>query len=101
MKYVSVKGLDDLKLLVTKEQDYKNYIKIKREYLKLKARKEIGEETINTDELGAKLKKYETRYSDFSTKSSKLQKEYDNPAYSLLFPSSDTEEDKKGKEKTV
>ncbi|QQF79723.1 hypothetical protein JFL53_06715 [Histophilus somni] len=99
VKYVSVKGLDDLKLLVTKEQDYKNYIKIKREYLKLKARKEIGEETINTDELGAKLKKYETRYSDFSTKSSKLQKEYDNPAYSLLFPSSDTEEDKKRKRK--
>ncbi|WWO73214.1 YadA-like family protein [Histophilus somni] len=99
VKYVSVKGLDDLKLLVTKEQDYKNYIKIKREYLKLKARKEIGEETINTDELDAKLKKYETRYSDFSAKSSKLQQEYDNPAYSLLFPSSDTEEDKKRKRK--
>ncbi|WP_249961356.1 YadA-like family protein [Histophilus somni] len=84
VKYVSVKGLDELKLLVTKEQDYKNYAKVKKEYLKLKARKERNNEEINLDDIKSKVEAYERKYSDFKTVAEKLKTE-DEKNYKLLL----------------
>ncbi|WP_256692756.1 ESPR-type extended signal peptide-containing protein [Histophilus somni] len=84
VKYVSVKGLDELKLLVTKEQDYKNYAKVKKEYLKLKARKERNNEEINLENIKSKVEAYERKYSDFKNVAEKLKTE-DEKNYKLLL----------------
>ncbi|THA21841.1 adhesin [Histophilus somni] len=84
VKYVSVKGLDELKLLVTKEQDYKNYAKVKKEYLKLKARKERNNEEINLDDIKSKVEAYERKYGDFKNVAEKLKTE-DEKNYKLLL----------------
>ncbi|WP_249963457.1 YadA-like family protein [Histophilus somni] len=77
VKYLSVKGLDDLKTLVTKKYDYENYTKIKKEYLKLKARAKIKGEAINLSKLEEKLGKYERKYGDFKNTASKLKEKDD------------------------
>uniref|UniRef100_Q0I550 Uncharacterized protein n=1 Tax=Histophilus somni (strain 129Pt) TaxID=205914 RepID=Q0I550_HISS1 len=73
VKYLSVKGLDDLKTLVTKKYDYESYTKLKKEYLKLKLRKVINEETINLTKYEERLKKYQEKYGDFQNAASTLK----------------------------
>ncbi|WP_195836293.1 YadA-like family protein [Campylobacter portucalensis] len=73
VKYLSVKGLDELKNLVTKKHDYENYTKIKKDYLKLKLRKVINQEDINLTKMEAKLEKYDKKYTDFKKTASKLK----------------------------
>ncbi|WP_249961243.1 YadA-like family protein [Histophilus somni] len=81
--YVSVKGRSEYSKLVTKEQDYKNYTKIKKDYLKLKARRDANQETISLTNLENKLAQYEKKYEDFKGSASKLEGE-NTKSYVLL-----------------
>ncbi len=97
--YVSVKGRSEYSKLVTKEQDYKNYTKIKKDYLKLKARRDANQETISLTSLENKLAQYEKKYTDFKDAASHLKSE-DAKNYNLLLPDTlTTEETKKQRRK--
>ncbi|WP_336595882.1 YadA-like family protein [Actinobacillus seminis] len=97
--YVSVKGRSEYSKLVTKEQDYKNYTKIKKDYLKLKARRDANQETISLTSLENKLAQYEKKYTDFKDAASHLKSE-DAKNYNLLLPDTlTTEEAKKQRRK--
>ncbi|WP_249962425.1 YadA-like family protein [Histophilus somni] len=75
--YVSIKGSSDFDNLVTKEQDYQRYVKLKADYLKLLARKDINGETFKQealDKMKERLDKVEAKYTDFKTHAGELTK---------------------------
>uniref|UniRef100_Q0I2H0 Autotransporter adhesin n=1 Tax=Histophilus somni (strain 129Pt) TaxID=205914 RepID=Q0I2H0_HISS1 len=84
VKYLSIKGIDEYKKIVRKEQDYKNYLKVKKEYLKLKARRDVNNEEINLTNIESKVTAYESKYGDFANTSNKLTEEK-NKEYKILL----------------
>lgn len=60
-------------------------MKVKKEYLKLKARRDVNNEEINLDNIKKKVEAYETKYDDFASVSNKLSHEK-SQNYQILLP---------------